>query len=67
MKVILHKKTGEYAHYVGNGQFATSTLPYVYPDSMTLESFKNYVKQQEGSELIYNDFEVKSIEIIVFD
>jgi hypothetical protein len=67
MKVIIHKETGEYGHYLGNGEFAFSSHPYIFPDSMTLEAFKCYVKEQEGSELITKNIEVKNVEIIIFD
>ena len=43
MKVLLHKKTGEYGHYMGNGMFATSTLPHVFPETFDHDLFKKYV------------------------
>ena len=67
MKVIIHKETGEYAHYFGRGEFALSNLPYVYPDTMNEEEFKKYVLQQEGCEVSFANYEVKNIEIIVFN
>lgn len=67
MKVIVHKETGEYGHYLGNGQFATSTLPYIYPDTMDIVMLKKYVMEQEGAELQHENYEVKKVELIVFD
>lgn len=67
MKVVVHKKTGEYGHYLGNGMFATSTLPYIFPDTMDMKKLKQYVMEQEGAELQHEDYVVKSVELIVFD
>lgn len=67
MKVVVHKETGEYGHYLGNGMFATSTLPYIFPDTMNLKLLKQYVMEQEGAELQDQNYEVKSVELIVFD
>ena len=67
MKVFIHKETGEYGHYMGNGDFATSTIPQVFPNTMDEENFRKYVKSQEGVELSMDNFEIKNIEIVVLD
>ena len=67
MKVLIHKITGLYGHYLGNGQFATSSVPYVFPDTMNLKNFKKYVKSQEGCELQIENYDIKNIEIIILD
>ena len=67
MKVIVDKRTGLYGHYLGNGEFAFGSHPYIFPDSMTLEAFREYVKSQEGCELIDKNIEVKNVELVVFD
>lgn len=67
MKVFIHKHTGEYGHYMGRGEFATSSLPQIFPDTMDEEGFRKYVKSQEGTELFMDNFEIKNIEVLVFD
>lgn len=67
MKVLINKESGEYGHYLGNGEFATSSLPYIFPDTMDLDMFKKYVMEQEGCELQSDKFEVKSVEVIILD
>ena len=67
MKVFIHKETGEYGHYMGRGEFATSSIPQIFPDSMDEETFRKYVKSQEGTELSMDNFNIKEIEILVFD
>jgi hypothetical protein len=67
MKVFIHKQTGEYGHYLGSGEFATASHPQVFPDTMNEEGFRKYVKSQEGAELSMDNFEIKNIEILVFD
>ena len=67
MKVFINKETGEYGHYMGKGEFATCSHPQVFPDSMNEKGFRKYVKSQEGTELFMDNFEIKEIEIVVFD
>ena len=67
MKVVRNKETGLYGHYLGNGEFAFGEHPYIFPDTMTLDAFKTYVKEQEGCELITKNVEVKNVELIIFD
>lgn len=67
MKVLIHKENGLYGHYVGNGQFAISDHPYIFPDTMTKECFIKYVKLSEGCELDIDDFNVKEVELIVLN
>lgn len=67
MKVLIHKETKLYGHYMGNGEFAISEHPYIFPDTMTRENFISYVKLSEGCDLNINDYDVKSVELIIFD
>jgi hypothetical protein len=67
MKVFIHKHTGEYGIYMGSGEFATSLIPQVFPDTMNEERFREYVQSQEGSELFMNNFEIKNIKVLVSD
>lgn len=67
MKVFKHKHTDEFGIYMGRGEFATSQNPQIFPDTMNEEAFREYVKSQEGVELYMDNFEIKSIEIVVFD
>lgn len=67
MKVLIHKESKLYGHYMGNGEFAESEHPYIYPDSMTKEMFIKYVKLSEGCDLNINKYDVRSVELIVFD
>lgn len=67
MKIFIHKSTGEYGHYMGKGEFAFSTIPQVFPDTMDEENFRKYIKSQEGCDLVMEDFDIKNIEIIILD
>lgn len=44
MKILIHKKTGEYGIYIGRGEFGTSSIPQIFPDSMNEDLFREYVK-----------------------
>lgn len=52
---------------MGNGEFAVSEHPYIFPDTMTRENFIRYVKMSDGCDLNIKDYDVKSVELIVFD
>lgn len=67
MKVFLHKITKEYGHYLGRGEFATSSIPQIFPDTMDIDTFKKYVMDQEGCKLNVDDYTIKNIEITILD
>jgi hypothetical protein len=67
MKIILHKVTGEYVHYLGNGEFYTASIPKIYPDGMDMNSLKEYIEKHEGVTPDLSDFEIKSVEINIID
>lgn len=44
----LMTKTGEWAHYVGDGTYATSNIPRILAPEATIEGLKNYMINVEG-------------------
>lgn len=67
MKVFIHKITNEYGHYLGKGEFATSTIPQIFPNTMNIKDFTKYVKNQEGCKLQHENFNLKKIKLTIID
>ncbi len=64
MKVIIKKSTDEYAQWTTYG-WVTSSTPYVFPMTMTMEVYSDYIKKYRPEDLEYiDDYEVVEIEII---
>lgn len=67
MKVFIHKITNEYGHYLGNGEFVTSNIPQIFPDTMNIENFTSYVENYEKCKLHHENFILKNIKIEILD
>ena len=64
MKVLKCKRTGEYLHVTGAPhEWASSSLPTMFADGLTIESFDEYWKNL-GVTLDFTDVEVVSCTII---
>lgn len=67
MKTIIDKKTGEFVHYIGSGEFGTCSIPTIYPDTMNLDLLKNYYENKNDKVFRFDDYEVKNIEVKILD
>jgi len=48
-KTLIHKQTGEFGMYMGQGQFGTSSTPTLLGEQASMESLEKFVKEFEGS------------------
>lgn len=67
MKVILNTETGDYAHYIGEGEFAFSPTPHIYPENMTLQSLAKQIKDNEGFNVLIYNLEMKRVKLEFID
>lgn len=65
MKTLVDKRTNEFITYMGSGNFGSSSIPTLLPETYEIDLFIKYAKDQESIDVDMSNYLLKNVDLII--